>query len=533
MASLSSLPPEIFNAVLDGLHGRDVTNLRLVGRRISALSNHQFGLKCLPDLSFIWSPYSLQGLLDLSAHPLGRYIRRLTFATHFVYAEKFTDDPEELQQLKHKTMFEQWDERLKVVVQALDNLKRQGAQPTLGVYDILVPWIPLDHDDEDSDHNNNNSDKDTVPQRKGYGYERFYGKIEQGVNPQASNVHAVQYVLKAAQQANLPIRGFQAHLDDQLRHPVNITDEFQILKEQHLCPQPGHLDPNFGRFVITSGWKLWETAPTLRFQSSIDTKRQAYEFFTIPPKHDPMLRQISVKFGTVPQRGQTTLDGALMITSLRMHNCLREVRLAYCSTTVNFLTTFLRAQSDTLRILYLEHVHLEVAEHGDAVADEANQTGLDLLLALRNDLQLEYLRIMRCCSLYERSRLIGGHDDTWIGRDEIQEGLQIYIKREEDDEHSVDSSWSSEDEGEWISVHHSENEEEEEEEEDELVAHFLAGRNDEESTEQPDVEEGNIAQKDTVPTYRKPHQQRNLRKRYALVSLPTHQEKNTSESAVW
>ncbi|KEQ63515.1 uncharacterized protein M437DRAFT_47062, partial [Aureobasidium melanogenum CBS 110374] len=70
MPSLLSLPPEIFNAVLDDVSGRDVMNLRLVCRHTSALSLHQFGHKCLTDLSFIWSPYSLQGLLDLSVHPL-------------------------------------------------------------------------------------------------------------------------------------------------------------------------------------------------------------------------------------------------------------------------------------------------------------------------------------------------------------------------------------------------------------------------------------------------------------------------------
>jgi hypothetical protein len=37
--------------------------------------------------------------------------------------------------------------------------------------------------------------------------------------------------------------------------------------------------------------------------------------------------------------------------------------------------------------------------------------------------------------------------------------LQIYIQREEDGEHSVDEDMADDDdEGEWISVHHSENE---------------------------------------------------------------------------
>jgi hypothetical protein len=64
----------------------------------------------------------------------------------------------------------------------------------------------------------------------------------------------------------------------------------------------------------------------------------------------------------------------------------------------------------------------------------------------------------------DQSRLIGGHDDTWTTTEEIQDGLQMYIQREENDEHSVDEEFSDDDEAEWISVHHSEDEDEEPEE---------------------------------------------------------------------
>ncbi|KEQ71458.1 hypothetical protein M436DRAFT_51348, partial [Aureobasidium namibiae CBS 147.97] len=70
MSTLLSLPPEIFNTIVAEVSGRDVTSIRRVCRRTNALSSHQFGLKCLADLSFIWSSYSLQGLLNLSRHPL-------------------------------------------------------------------------------------------------------------------------------------------------------------------------------------------------------------------------------------------------------------------------------------------------------------------------------------------------------------------------------------------------------------------------------------------------------------------------------
>jgi hypothetical protein len=84
------------------------------------------------------------------------------------------------------------------------------------------------------------------------------------------------------------------------------------------------------------------------------------------------------------------------------------------------------------------------------------------LSMLKNDLSLEYLRMTRLSDEEDRSRLLGGHDDTWVGRQEIQDGLQIYIQREEDGEHSVDEEMADDDEGEWISVHHSEDEDENE-----------------------------------------------------------------------
>jgi hypothetical protein len=218
MSSLLSLPPEIFDNIVEEVSDRDVMNIRRVCRRTNALSSHQFGLKCLADLSFIWSSYSLQGLLDLSRHPLGRYVKRLTFATHFIYAERLTEDPVEQRTARMKSMFEQWEERNELLVRALENLQKLAVQPVLGVYDLLVPWIPLD-----------NSDSDDRPPRKGYGYEKYYGTVEPE-GPRPPFVHTTEYVLKAAQQAGLPLKAFHVHWDKDTKHE---EDKLRVLHEQH------------------------------------------------------------------------------------------------------------------------------------------------------------------------------------------------------------------------------------------------------------------------------------------------------------
>ncbi|THV96716.1 hypothetical protein D6D27_02525 [Aureobasidium pullulans] len=142
MASLLSLPPEIFEAVLEDVDGDDVLNLRRVNRRISALSTHQFGLKCLADLSFFCHQDSLKGLLELVAHPLGRYIKRLTFSTHvdWPFQGPLVDKIER----ERPRVLDTWDfgKSSSPLTQALRTLDGLGIRPILGIYDPLRWTIP-------------------------------------------------------------------------------------------------------------------------------------------------------------------------------------------------------------------------------------------------------------------------------------------------------------------------------------------------------------------------------------------------------
>ncbi|KAH0342579.1 hypothetical protein KCU81_g5647, partial [Aureobasidium melanogenum] len=470
MPSLLSLPPEIFNAVLDDVSGRDVMNLRLVCRHTSALSLHQFGHKCLTDLSFIWSPYSLQGLLDLSVHPLGRYVRRLNFATNFIYAEKLTAVPDEQREARLKNTFEQWEERNELVIQALKNLQKLGVQPMLGVFD--VPW-----DSSDLGKDNRRSTR-----RYGYGYEKFYGTARPDAstedlhdihdNSYPAFAHAVEYVLKAAHQAKLPVSAFHVHREEGAEH---YKDDLQVLREQYL--RSGEFSPDFDLTITTLCPETGER-PAHTARNIFDTRRQRYEFRTLPVEHLVWLTQPRANF----ERHGFILNPPLDSAPEGNKRCFREISISFCDAPFDVLTEFLLGQAKTLRVLQLEHI-------GIMYLDDDGVEVLDFLQMIKNDLTLDYLKMARVSSSEDRSRLIGGHDDTWTSREEIQEGLQMYVQREENDEHSVDEEWNDDDDGEWISVHHSENEEEEEE------VWPGTSQNDGVTTEQPDAveEEGGEA----------------------------------------
>jgi hypothetical protein len=441
MSSLLSLPPEIVNTILEEVSGSDVMSIRRACRLTNALSSHQFGLKCLADLSFIWSSYSLQGLLDISRHPLGRYVKRLTFATHFIYAERLTEDPVEQREARLQNSFVQWDQRIELVVRALENLRELSVRPILGVYDLLVPWIALDASDSDS--------SDRRP-RRGYGHEEFYGADKPEVS-YPSFTHAVEYVLKAAQQANLPIRAFHIHWDAHTPHEHN---ELSVLVERHLFSEPGTLNPDFEFLTTLEHIQRFEVdIPNSTNRISIDTKRQKLELYTLKTKTVGVSHLPSILLEW------ESLDLTPLRLPMVMDHCFREIHLTFLHTSVGFLISFLKTQAETLRVLHLESIIMPLYDEALNPMDDIQDAALSFLSMLKDDLSLEYLRMTRLSAEEDRSRLVGGHDDTWVGKQEIQDGLQIYIQREEDGEHSVDEDMADDDDdGEWISVHHSEDE---------------------------------------------------------------------------
>ncbi|TIA43981.1 hypothetical protein D6C79_06672 [Aureobasidium pullulans] len=442
MASLLSLPPEIFEAVLEDVDGDDVLNLRRVNRRISALSTHQFGLKCLADLSFLCHQDSLKGLLELVAHPLCRYIKRLTFSTHvdWPFQGPLVDKIER----ERPRVLDTWDfgKSSSPLTQALRTLDGLGIRPILGIYDPLVPWIALD-------------DTRSGRERKGYGFDKFYGDIQVKPTMRTWALMTVRAVLDAVEQAGFPLREFHAHLDSHRRSEDGLdTDLFDFLKYRFITP--AFREPDLDLEVV---YNSFNRQANLNFQINIDTKSQKYEYLTLPNPERDWLRH--------PRMSLVQREGLVPSISNMPHK-FHQLRLALVDTSFRFLTELLGSQADTLRILYLEYVTInlfdEEEDDDNLGAADPDATGLNVLSFLRDELDLDYLKMNRVSNSRDQSRLIGGHDDTWTTTEEIQDGLQMYIQREENDEHSVDEEFSDDDEAEWISVHHSEDEDEEPEE---------------------------------------------------------------------
>jgi hypothetical protein len=215
--------------------------------------------------------------------------------------------------------------------------------------------------------------------------------------------------------------------------------------------------------------------PKFTRRALIDTKHQKLELYTL-----------QVKGVGLPEHPRTSLYWphpglTSVLVSGNVDHCFREIRLALLSTTIEDLTTFLATQARTLRVLHLEAIAIPLYDETLDSETDPDETALNLLLMLKNDLSLEYLRMTRLSDECDRSRLIGGHDDTWVGKQEIQDGLQMYIQREEDEEYSVDEDAAGDDDdSEWISVHHSEDEDEDENEAESVTSH---DENDETTTQ--------------------------------------------------
>lgn len=66
---LYDLPPELKRLVVHFAEDSCLPNLRLVNKELNAITTKPFGERLLAERRFMLSEHSLQGLVDLTAHP--------------------------------------------------------------------------------------------------------------------------------------------------------------------------------------------------------------------------------------------------------------------------------------------------------------------------------------------------------------------------------------------------------------------------------------------------------------------------------
>jgi hypothetical protein len=165
----------------------DLANLRLTSKDLCAAATRPFGLSHLAHRRFIVSPCSLQGLVQLTAHPvlapcmksisLGTYRINIIYGRLVVEADDEKANSAALVAGNIQSEFERDGHSLHALRQALPTLKHRNIRIALGVHDDLIG--------DDSLHPG-----DPYPQgpewtptvrpivRQAHGFEQLYGQLD-------------------------------------------------------------------------------------------------------------------------------------------------------------------------------------------------------------------------------------------------------------------------------------------------------------------------------------------------------------------
>lgn len=72
--TFTGLPAELKRLIVHNSDDDSLPNLRLTCKELNEIASKPFGERCLAERCFMMSDYSLQGLVDLTAHPVfGKY----------------------------------------------------------------------------------------------------------------------------------------------------------------------------------------------------------------------------------------------------------------------------------------------------------------------------------------------------------------------------------------------------------------------------------------------------------------------------
>ncbi|KAH0375169.1 hypothetical protein KCU89_g18109, partial [Aureobasidium melanogenum] len=132
------LPHEVWDMIANVTHPDDLANLRLISNSMNAATTKPFGLSRLAHRRFIVSPYSLQGLVQLTAHPiLGTCLRSISLGTWRVN-EDFEDpqavvDGTDTKNYAHEAAlvqgpFERAGHNVRILTEVLNNIKQHNIE---------------------------------------------------------------------------------------------------------------------------------------------------------------------------------------------------------------------------------------------------------------------------------------------------------------------------------------------------------------------------------------------------------------------
>jgi hypothetical protein len=164
---MSSCPLEVLQMIVAATDPQDLASLRLASKLWCDLTSKRFGSTQLRHLRCVYSPYSLQCLVDLTAHPvLGPCIRSFEIGTYRMRKYLVNTQPHlEASPANVAALiqfpFQQSGLPRVLLTKALENLSRHGVVPMIGLFEDVI---------------RDESGKEYF--RRGYGYDELYGSVD-------------------------------------------------------------------------------------------------------------------------------------------------------------------------------------------------------------------------------------------------------------------------------------------------------------------------------------------------------------------
>ncbi|KAK6002064.1 hypothetical protein QM012_001702 [Aureobasidium pullulans] len=235
--NFNNLPIELKKMVVQHAEGSCLPHLRLANKELNAITTKPFGERLLAERRFMLSKYSLQGLVDLTAHPdLGQFVRKVLLNTHG-FTEKIGEWPKtvgkhmskaersakwkRIRVIKRETTdFAETSEAVDLLSQALSNLKQHGQPVTLGIFDDVVYGPDIGDDVLRKSYGFDKLWEDILPHHEIFpdhwytGCEDTFGILLEALSQSELSLSSLGLDLATA------IRNSRHDLDESLRHAV-------------------------------------------------------------------------------------------------------------------------------------------------------------------------------------------------------------------------------------------------------------------------------------------------------------------------
>ncbi|CAD0108148.1 unnamed protein product [Aureobasidium uvarum] len=394
VADISSCPLEILHLIAAAIDSEDLVSLRLVSKQWCDLSSKLFGLAKLQHLRLISSPYSLQSLVDLTAHPvLGPCVQFFEVGTyrlkkHLVNTQPHVEASRANVAALTQFRFQQSGLHIVLLTEALKNLSRHGVVPKTGLFeDVIRATSGQEH------------------HRRGYGYHELYGSIDIASCGGSRATQTLLDLMTAIKRSGCPTSGISIDLqwNSLAQQAISRHPGLDQLIEKMIMPDTDKTEPGWNMAVkltdacdegVSNIAELHDQGKSLRLTH---ISLEIYEI-TDMPQFDRGAYGSLVDILHYPSHLQrVSLDCCFIDTSifeLLMFNIDNLRHLSMSATTfhddsledgIDFLKTIkihLTLESITLNKLFFENKHSRIL----VVDEEVESKGSEQIISLMDDL---------------------------------------------------------------------------------------------------------------------------------------------------